>query len=77
MAWTGIRYLGKGYRRKIERQTDSVAIIRGFGWQLYHYAYFVIHDAVIDETYRQYKMDMYMKPEEIFEIINGNQTNNE
>ncbi|MDR1153619.1 MAG: hypothetical protein LBL04_02820 [Bacteroidales bacterium] len=69
MVWTGIRYLGKKYRRTMERQTDSVAITRGFGWQLYHYAYFVIHEAVIDDAYRRYKLDMYLKPEEILEIV--------
>ena len=72
--WMGVRYLGKKYRRKVERQIDSVTIARGLGWQLYHYAYFVIHEAAIDDAYRQYKLDMYMKPEEIFEIISS-QTN--
>ena len=73
-AWTGVRYLGKKYRRKMERQTDSVTIARGLGWQLYHYAYFVIHESAIDDAYRQFKLDVYMKPEEIFEIISS-QTN--
>ena len=72
--WMGVRYLGKKYRRKVERQTDSITIARGLGWQLYHYAYFVIYEAAIDDAYRQYKLDMYMKPEEIFEIISS-QTN--
>ncbi len=69
VAWTGIRYLSKKYRRTMEHQTDSVAIIRGFGWQLYRYAYFVIYEAAIDESYRNYKLDMYMKPEEIYDMI--------
>ncbi len=67
--WTGIRYLGKNYRRKIERQTDSVAVVRGFGPQLYRYAYYVLHEAEIDDAYRNYKADIYMKPEEINELI--------
>ncbi|MDR2040102.1 MAG: hypothetical protein LBQ60_19435 [Bacteroidales bacterium] len=69
MIWTGIRYLGKKYRRKMERETDSIAIARGFGWQLYNYAYFIIHQADIDEGYRRYKLEYYMKPEEIYEMI--------
>ena len=67
--WMGVRYLGKNYRRKMERQTDSVAIVRGFGPQLYRYAYFVIYEADVDDAYRKYKSDMYMKPEEIDEMI--------
>ncbi len=67
--WTGIRYLGKKYRRTMERETDSVTITRGLGWQLYHYAYFVIYEAQIDDAYRDYKLDMYLKPEEIYEMI--------
>ncbi len=77
MVWTGVRYLGKNYRRKMERQTDSVAIVRGFGWQLYRYAYFVIYEAAIDNAYREYKSDMYMKPEEIYEMIKNVQTTDE
>jgi len=70
LTWMGIRYLGKNYRRRLERQTDSVTIDRGLGWQLYDFAYFVENNAVIDEKYRQYKLDFYMKPEEILELIN-------
>ncbi|MDR0814730.1 MAG: hypothetical protein LBN37_03145 [Bacteroidales bacterium] len=62
---TGIRYLGKKYRRKMERQTDSTAIERGMGWQLYDYTYHVIHKADISEKYRQYKLTYYLTPEEI------------
>jgi len=69
LAWTGVRYLGKKYRRTMERQTDMVTIERGLGWQLYSFKYFVAHEANVSEKYRKYKLDVYMKPEEIFEII--------
>ena len=69
LAWTGVRYLGKNYRRKMERQTDMVTIERGLGWQLYSFKYFVAHEADISDRYRRYKLDVYMKPEEIYEII--------
>jgi hypothetical protein len=71
MAWTGVRYLGKKYRRKMEQQTDSIAIARGLGWQVYHFSYFVIYESEINEKYRRYKLDIYMKPEEIYEIISN------
>jgi hypothetical protein len=69
MICTGIRYLCKNHRRAMERQTDSLVVARGLGWQLYRYAYFVIHEAEIDEAYRNYKRDFYMKPEEIYELM--------
>ncbi len=69
VAWFGIRYLGKNYRRKVERQTDSIAIMRGFGEQLYRYSFFVVREADVSEKYRQYKLDFYMKPEEIYEMM--------
>ena len=69
LTWTGVRYLGKNYRRTMERQTDSVTIARGLGWQLYHFAYFLTNEAEISDAYRLYKLDTYMKPEEILEII--------
>ena len=67
--WTGIRYSGKRYRRTIEQQTDMTTIERGLGWQLYHFSYFLIHHADIDDKYREYKLDIYMRPEEILELI--------
>jgi hypothetical protein len=69
LTWMGIRYSGKKYRREFERQTDLATIERGLGWQLYHFSYFLAYQADIDEEYRQYKLDIYMKPEEILEMI--------
>ena len=75
--WMGIRYLNKNYRKKIEWQTDTAAIAREFGWQLFDWIYFVAHEAEIDDTYRRYKLDIYMNPEDIYEIITKSQSNNE
>jgi uncharacterized membrane protein len=69
MIWTGIRYLGRKYRRNMERQTDSTAIARGLGKQLYEYAHYVIYHADIEEDYRNYKLEYYMKPEEIHDMM--------
>ena len=70
MVWLGVRYLGKNYRRELERQTDLATIDRGLGWQLYHFSYYVINIADIEEEYRRYKLEVYMTPEKIFELIN-------
>ena len=70
LTWTGIRYLGKNYRRTMERQTDLIAIERGFGWQVYHYSYFVIYESNISDAYRRKKLDVYLNPEDILKLIN-------
>ncbi|MDR0714790.1 MAG: hypothetical protein LBF89_11120 [Bacteroidales bacterium] len=62
---TGIRYLGKNYRRRMERQTDATAISRGLGWSLYDYAQYVVNSTFIGKKYRRYKLTCYMTPEEI------------
>ena len=69
LTWTGVRYMGKKYRRELEKQTDSITIARGLGWQLYHFSYFLTQYPDINEEYRQYKLDTYMKPEEILERL--------
>ena len=69
ITWVGIRYLNKKYRKRMERETDSVTISRGLGWQLYMYAYYIIYNADIDDAYRQYKLNYYMKPEEIYQAL--------
>jgi len=66
---TGVRYMSKKQRKKIEHQTDSITIARGLGMQLYQFAYYVAYEADVDEAYRQYKLEVYMTPEEIMAII--------
>jgi hypothetical protein len=65
----GIRYLGKNYRCRMERQTDATAIFRGLGQPLYDYARYVICCSAVGEKYRRYKLTCYMTPEEIYHAI--------
>ncbi|MDR1666388.1 MAG: hypothetical protein LBS03_01655 [Bacteroidales bacterium] len=67
----GIRYLGKNYRRRMERQTDATAISKGLGQPLYDYARYVIHRSAVGEKYRRYKLTYYMTPEEIRNALNN------
>ena len=69
MMRTGLRYLNKSQRKKIEHQTDSLTIARGLGRQLYQFAYYVAYEAELDETYRQYKLEVYMSPDDIYNAI--------
>ncbi|MDR2585225.1 MAG: hypothetical protein LBC84_03255 [Prevotellaceae bacterium] len=70
---TGIGYLSKKYRRKLEYKTDSVAISRGLGPQIHRFATYVLNEADISPKYRAYKLMVYMKPEEIEERIASRQ----
>lgn len=65
----GIRYLFPNQKKKIEARTDSLAIARGFGWQIYEFSDFVMNKADIPEKYRQYKKRFYLKPEGILKIM--------
>ncbi|MCL2727878.1 MAG: hypothetical protein FWD56_05795 [Bacteroidales bacterium] len=69
IARTGIRYMSKNQRKTIEHQTDSITIARGLGMQLYQFAYYVAYEADLDEAYRQYKLDIYMSPEDIYNAV--------
>ncbi len=66
VAWTGVKYVfSKKYRRQMEHYTDSLAMSKGLQWQVYHYSYYVVNIADIDEDYRQFKLDIYMSPEQV------------
>ena len=56
-----------------ERNSDLLAIYKGFGWQLYNYAYFVRHVSVLKDYYEseegKWIDSFYMTDEEILNIM--------
>lgn len=69
VTWMGVRYvLSKKYRRQMECYTDSLAMSKGLHWQVYHYSHYVVNDADVDESYRQYKLNIYMSPEQVYNL---------
>ena len=69
VTWMGIRYVfSQKYRSQMEHYTDSLAMSKGLQWQVYHYAYYVVNDADIDESYRRYKLNIYMPPEQVRDL---------
>lgn len=69
VTWMGIKYVfSKKYRRRMEYYTDSLAMSKGLQWQVYHYSHYVVNTADVDEDYRQYKLDIYMSPEQVREL---------
>jgi len=67
---TGFNYLSVKKREKLEKATDSIAISRGFGWQIYDWIHFILNKPNISEEYKNYKKQVYLEPKEIIEIIN-------
>ena len=65
----GVKYvLCKDYRRQMEHYTDSLAMSKGLQWQVYHYSHYVVNDADVDDDYRAYKLDIYLSPEQVYDL---------
>lgn len=60
-------YLVDKQKEKYEKFTDELTIRQGLGWQLWQWAQFVHYDSDANSTYRAYKAQFYLKPEEIAE----------
>ena len=68
----GIAYTSrKKFRAKFEKDTDKVAIHRGFGWQIYDFSTRVLNEKKIPEKYKSYKRKIYLSPESVLEYIKG------
>jgi len=66
----GFRYwLSKEFRSRFERANDLETINRGFGWQVYHFTYFILNESNASSKYKAYKRKFYYSPDEIEEII--------
>ena len=65
----GIAYSSKKFRSKFEKDTDIVAIHRGFGWQIYAFSNRVLSEKKIPEEYKKYKRKIYLSPEAVLDFI--------
>lgn len=65
----GFGYLSKGFRKKLEHKTDKTTIFHGLGWQLYDWSFYIIHYEDIPLKYLEYKKKIYLKPEEIKDLL--------
>ncbi len=68
----GLGYLSKGFRLKLEHQTDKSTISHGLGWQLYDWSFYVLHYEEITPKYLEYKKKIYLKPSEIESLLQKN-----
>lgn len=66
---TGIGYLSRKYKRKLEHRIDSETIKQGLGWQLLDWAKFSMDEDNATKKYIRFKKRTYMSPEKILLMI--------
>jgi hypothetical protein len=72
--FTGIKYAAPGYRRKMERFTDQLAIQHNLGYALYEGVDYTINSSHASKHYKNNQEKFYLHPEEIIERINSRET---
>ena len=72
MVWWGLGYLFIKQRTKIETLADKTTIKHGLGWQLYHWADFVLHYSGANKHYLKMKESKYLLPSEILRYMKEN-----
>ena len=67
--FTGIGYIFKNYRIRLEAEIDCITIEHCLGWQLYDFCDYILNRSNAPEGYKAYKRQIYYVPQEIKEII--------
>ena len=66
---TGIGYLFTDYKRELEHNIDAITIQHGLGTYLYAWANFALNESAASDEYKNFKRDIYMKPNEIKLVV--------
>lgn len=67
----GIRYsVSKRFREEFEKENDRETIARGYGWQVYHFTFYILNETDLSDKYKEYKKRFYYTPDELEELIN-------
>lgn len=69
---TGIRYVSKKFRSRMEKETDQIAIQRGFGWQLYAFTDYLFTCKEVPASYLEYKKKVYYCPKDFLNMLKRN-----
>jgi len=67
--FVGMKYAVPGYRRKMERFTDQLAIQHQLGYALYEGVEYTLKSSQASEHYKQSQEKFYLNPEEIIARI--------
>lgn len=68
-------YTKTGLKARFEKEIDMHTIKRGLGWQLYDWAYYVLHHSEASEKYKAFKARTYLQPAEIRKHLDSSGTN--
>lgn len=64
-----VGYLFTRFKQKLEAKTDSITIMHGLGYQLYEFDSLIFNNREISEKYLKMKNKIYLKPNEIKNIM--------
>ena len=64
-----VNYSRSEFKSSFERETDSLTVARGLGWQLYDFTSQLHALKSVPEDYKKYKIEMYMTPAQIFSLM--------
>jgi hypothetical protein len=74
VAFIGVKYAVPGYRRKMERFTDQIAVQHDLGYALYEGVDYTMNRSYATEHYKKCQQKYYLQPEEIIDRIHSKQT---
>jgi len=74
IAFVGVKYAFPGYRRKIERFTDQIAIQHDLGYSLYEGVDYTMNCSRATERYKTSQQKYYLQADEIIDRIHSKQT---
>ncbi|OFX85921.1 MAG: hypothetical protein A2W99_17080 [Bacteroidetes bacterium GWF2_33_16] len=66
---TGIQYLFKKKKQRLESKIDYIAIERGLGWQIFDFSDYVLNRSECCPAYKKYKKETYFTPDDIYFFI--------
>jgi hypothetical protein len=66
---TGVNYLFKKGKKRLESKVDYIAIERGLGWQIFDFSDYVLNRSDCCPDYKKLKEEFYFNPGEIFFFI--------
>ena len=72
--FVGMKYGVPGYRRKIERFTDQLAIQHHLGYALYEGVAYTLDSSHASEHYKQSQEKFYLNPDEIIARIHSTES---
>jgi len=74
IALIGVKYALPGYRRKMERFTDQIAIQHDLGYALYEGVDYTMNRSHATTHYKTSQQKYYLQPDEIIDRIHSGQT---